>query len=105
MNKTFQLFDLNIPEHPEIESPDVSLFKSNLKKQLLYLFAKDIATLWNGLYRIDVAESKVKEIFIGIPDTSEIAEKLSDLILKRIIQKMEVRRKYSNQNNTASDLD
>ncbi|WP_299249223.1 hypothetical protein [uncultured Cytophaga sp.] len=105
MNKTFQLFDLNIPEHPEIESPDVSLFKSNLKKQLLYLLEKDIATLWNGLYRIDVAESKVKEIFIGIPDTSEIAEKLSDLILKRIIQKMEIRRKYSNQNNTASDLD
>ena len=105
MNKTFQLFDLNIPEHPEIESPDVSLFKSNLKKQLLYLLEKDIATLWNGLYRIDVAESKVKEIFIGIPDTSEIAEKLSDLILKRIIQKMEIRRKDSNQNNTASDLD
>ena len=105
MNKTFQLFDLNIPEHPEIESPDVSLFKSNLKKQLLYLLEKDIATLWNGLYRIDVAESKVKEIFIGIPDTSEIAEKLSDLILKRIIQKMEIRRKYSNQNNSDSDLD
>lgn len=104
MSNSLEIFDLNIPEHPEIESPDVSLFKSNLKKQLLFLLEKDTATLWNVLYRIDVSESNVKELFIGIPDTSEIADKLSDLILKRLILKMEIRRKYSNPDYYNSDL-
>jgi hypothetical protein len=105
VSNPLKIFDLSIPEHPEIESPDVSLFKSNLKKQLLFLLEKDTGTLWNGLYRMDVSESKVKELFIGIPDTSEIADKLSDLILKRLIQKMEIRRKYSTPNSSTSNLD
>lgn len=103
MNNLLEIFDIPIPKHPEIESPDVSIFKTNLKKQLLFLLEKDIASLWNGLYRIDVAESKVKEVFTGIPDTNEIADKLCTLVLERLIQKMEFRKKYSSPNS--SDLD
>jgi hypothetical protein len=95
VNNTLEIFEIAVPEHPEIDSPDVSVFKANLKKQLLFLLEKDIATLWNGLYRIDVSENKVKEVFEGIPDSSEIADKLSELIIERLILKMNFRRKYS----------
>ena len=101
MNNFFEIFEIPIPEHPEHDTPDVSLFKSNLTKQLHFLLEKDTATLWNGLYRIDVTESKVKEIFIDVPDSNDIAQKLCTLIIERLIQKMHMRRKYSSN----SDLD
>ncbi len=95
MNNTLTIFEIPIPEHPELTTPDVSLFKANLTKQILFLLEKDPAGLWNGLYRIDVAENKVKEIFAGVPDNTEVAEKLCTLIVERLIQKMHFRRKYS----------
>ena len=101
MNKSLEIFEIPIPEHPELDTLDVSLFKSNVTKQLHFLLENDTATLWNGLYRIDISENKVKETFKGIPDSSVIAQKLCELILERIIQKMNMRRKYSSK----SDLD
>lgn len=101
MNNYLEIFEIPIPEHPELDTPDVSVFKTNLTKQLHFLLEKDTATLWNGLYRIDVSENKVKEIFQGIPDSNDIAEKLCSLIVERLIQKMIIRTKYSSN----SDLD
>lgn len=101
MNNSLEIFEIPIPEHPELDTPDVSLFKARLTKQLHFLLEKDTATLWNGLYRIDVSESKVKEIFTGVPDSGEIAQKLCNLIIERLIQKLNIRRKYSSN----SDLD
>ncbi|HSY61435.1 MAG TPA: hypothetical protein VK796_06135 [Cytophaga sp.] len=101
MNNYLEIFEIPIPEHPELDTPDVSVFKTNLTKQLHFLLEKDTATLWNGLYRIDVSENKVKEIFQGIPDSNDIANKLCALIVERLIQKMIIRRKYSSN----SDLD
>ncbi|WP_018344722.1 hypothetical protein [Cytophaga aurantiaca] len=101
MNKSLEIFEIPIPEHPELDTPDVSLFKARLTKQLHFLLEKDTATLWNGLYRIDVSEKKVKEIFEGIPDSGEIAQRLCTLIVERLIQKMKIRRAYSSD----SDLD
>lgn len=95
MNNSLEIFDLTIPEHPELDTPDVSVFKQNLLKQIHFLLEKDQTTLWNGLYRIDVAENKVREVFSGIPDSSELASKLRDLIIERLIQKMNFRRKYA----------
>jgi putative methionine-R-sulfoxide reductase with GAF domain len=101
VNNSLEIFEILIPEHPELDTPDVSLFKTNLTKQLHFLLEKDTATLWNGLYRIDISENKVKEAFKGIPDSGEIAQKLCELIIERLIQKMNIRRKYSSN----SDLD
>lgn len=95
MNNHIEIFDIQIPEHPEANTPDVSLFKTNLKKQIHFLLEKDPSALWNGLYRIDVAENKVKEIFSGVPESGNIAEKLCELVIERLIQKMHFRRKYA----------
>lgn len=99
MSNPLEIFDLKIPEHPELETPDVSVFRQNLLKQVHFLLEKDINTLWTGLYRIDVAENKVKEIFLGVPDSSEVASKLCELIIERLIQKMNFRRKYSSNSD------
>lgn len=99
MNNSLEIFDLTIPEHPELETPDVSVFKQKLLKQVHFLLEKDMPALWNGLYRIDVSEDKVKEIFSGVPDSSEVASKLCELILERLIQKMNFRRKYSSNSD------
>ncbi|MBC7449874.1 MAG: hypothetical protein H7259_00140 [Cytophagales bacterium] len=99
MNNTFTLFGLTVPEHPELTTPDVSLFKEQLLKQIRYLLEKDQPSLWNGLYRIDISETKVREIFTGTPDSIEVAEKLSELIIERLIQKMYFRKKYSQRSN------
>lgn len=101
MNNSLEIFDLTIPEHPELDTPDVSVFKQNLLKQVQFLLEKDINTLWNGLYRIDVSENKVKEIFLGVPDSSEVASKLCEVIIERLIQKMNFRRKYSSNSDEA----
>jgi putative methionine-R-sulfoxide reductase with GAF domain len=95
VNNSIEIFDIKIPEHPEANTPDVSLFKANLKKQIHFLLEKDPSTLWNGLYRIDVSENRVKEIFSGVPDSADVAEKLCELVVERLIQKMHFRRKYS----------
>jgi hypothetical protein len=99
VNNSLEIFGLTIPEHPEINTPDVSVFKANLIKQISWLLEKDHNTLWNTLYRIDISEAKVKEIFNGIPDSSEVAVKLADLIIERYIQKIHFRRKYSQRSN------
>lgn len=99
MNNFPEIFGLTIPEHPEQNTPDVSVFKTNLIKQIAYLLEKDHTTLWNTLYRIDVPEDKVKEIFNDVPDSSEVAEKLASLIIERYIQKLFFRRKYSQRSD------
>lgn len=101
MSNSLEIFEIPIPEHPELDTSDVSIFKAKLTKQLHFLLEKDTATLWNGLYRIDVSENKVKEIFKGIPDSGEIAKELCELIIERLILKMTMRRTYSSN----SDLD
>jgi hypothetical protein len=66
--------------------------EEKLKQHLLYLLEKDLATLYNLLYRIDVSEAKVRAIFGG--DSHDIAQSLTILILERIQQKAEMRLRY-----------
>lgn len=67
--------------------------KAALTEALVQLLLHDLEKLWNILYRIDVNESKVKQVFEG-NDPKEIAPKLADLIYKRVEQKALTRLKY-----------
>jgi len=99
VNKNLELFGIPLPEHPDTNHPDVSVFRQELIRKLLHLLNTDHTTLWNGLYRIDVSEQKVRAIFKGIPDSAELAEKLADLIIERQKQKWEIRQKYRDQSD------
>jgi hypothetical protein len=63
-----------------------------LRSRIVYLLLHDLTTLWNALYRIDVNEGKAKALFEGKPE--KIAEGLTELILQRLAEKEETRRKY-----------
>lgn len=67
-------------------------FRLELIRIIAELLERDMTRLMNSLYRIDVAEEKVKLAFAGkLP----VAEALSDLIIERELQKIAFRKKYS----------
>lgn len=70
--------------------------KKWLAIEVAILFRKDVHRLFAYLYRIDVNEQLVKNI-IHDPD---MAEKLADLILKKLVEKAYWRRKYKGGHTT-----
>lgn len=70
----------------------------DLKKLLVpvinYLLDRDMTRLLNALYRIDISESKVKQV-LTVEHPDNIASRLADLIVQRELQKVVTRRKYS----------
>jgi hypothetical protein len=81
----------------EVENLPVSNLESlhfKLASVVLHLLNSDLPKLLQILYRIDVEEKSVKEAMIA-DDTELIAERIARLILKRELQKAELRQKYS----------
>ena len=84
-----QLFDVeNLP----VSNLEALLYK--LSTVVLHLLNTDLARLLHILYRIDVDEKAVKEAMIT-DDQELIAERIARLILKRELQKAELRQRYS----------
>ena len=64
-----------------------------LREAIIYLLIHDLEKLWNILYRIDVNEKKVKDLFnLSIP--AEIAPQMALLIYERLEQKALTRIQY-----------
>ncbi len=83
--------DFDFGEISSIES-----LNQQLLEQVIYLLMNDLPKLWNILYRIDVNEKKVKQVF-ATQNPAEIAPKITQLILERFIEKAETRIRYRNQ--------
>lgn len=75
----------------EVKESDLD-FRAAVKNQVLYYLENDLNKLYSLLYRIDVSEQKAKDAFGG--STKEISEKITELILERLLQKIESRKKY-----------
>ncbi len=80
--------DFDLPETVDNEN-----LKALLQARIVYLLMHDLPRLWNILYRIDVNERKVKQLFEG-NQAELIAPGLTDLILSRLREKAETRLKY-----------
>lgn len=65
-----------------------------IKERVKLLISSDLQKLINLLYRLDVAESEVKNAF-KLMSEEDIADRISQLILEREIQKAEFRIRYS----------
>ncbi len=76
------------------ENMDYQKLKSILTDKVTELLKNNIGELLRILYRIDVAEQKVKNAFKCLSE-EEIAEHIATLIIERQMQKVEIRRKYS----------
>jgi hypothetical protein len=70
-------------------------FKEYLKEKLADLLENKYDVLINILYRIDVNESKLSELFSG-KSRGNIPEKLAELIIERQLQKLRFRQQYKN---------
>ncbi len=66
-----------------------------IHERVAYLLDQEINQLFQLLYRIDIAESSVKNIFLSHEGKEHISKELTLLILERLKQKIELRQKYS----------
>jgi hypothetical protein len=76
-------FDLSIAQNDEWSKITIWL-----QQEIAHLIKSNPEKLWNILYRIDIAEHKAMEA-LSKPDAAEI---LTDLIIKRQLQKAQNRK-------------
>ena len=77
LSKDFSLEKESLPAQQ-----DLTAIRSHLAKRIVEMMARDHDRFLNSLYRIDVNESKVREILYS-KDKTMIPEKLADLIIER----------------------
>lgn len=65
-----------------------------LRKQIAFLLDHQFERLLQAMYRMDVRESDFKAA-LGLPTGPAIIDKLTELVLKREIQKVITRKLYS----------
>lgn len=78
---------------PSVKVDTLEEFKKYLKEKLAHLLDNNYDELINTLYRIDVNEKKLSELFSG-KNRDNIPEVLADLIIERQLQKIRFRQKY-----------
>jgi hypothetical protein len=88
----FNRFGLELPLSPS-DVQNLSQLKIYLSEKLKDLLDHNFNLLVNTLYRIDVNEEKLNELF-GSKNRANIPESLADLIIERQLQKIHFRKKY-----------
>lgn len=79
-----------IPNH---DFEELEEFKRYLIDKLTDLLNNNFNLLVNILYRIDISEQKLVELFGG-RNRENISEKLAEMIIERQIQKINFRKQY-----------
>lgn len=92
LNKDFQLNGFEVEFSGKGESAYQEL-TNQLVPVIDYMLEHQTDRFWNLLYSIDLNENKVKEALFGV-DTNSL-QLLTDLILKRELQKVVIRHFYS----------
>jgi len=72
-------------------------FRKYLTEKMKDMLDKNYNSLINTLYRIDISEKKVSELFSS-KNKELIPEKLADLIIERQIEKIHFRKRYREGN-------
>ncbi len=90
-----RLINKHWPE--SIQPVEVSECKNGIfeavRRRLRYLLDNDMERLLHTLYRVDVPENQVREV-LSITAPGAIDESLTNLVIRRIEEKIETRRKY-----------
>ena len=94
INKDFRLsgFDVGFSGEGDAAYQELS---SQLVPVIEYMLENQTEKFWNLIYGIDLSETKVKEILFGKEETPNAIGQLTDLILKRELQKVVIRHFYS----------
>jgi hypothetical protein len=87
-------FKIDDPLSTEVESNIAEdELKEYLKHKIMDLMENNLERFLNTLYRIDVDENKVRDIFKK-KSGFDIAESLADLIIQRQIQRVKTQQMY-----------
>ncbi|MCF8460753.1 MAG: hypothetical protein K9G46_08520 [Flavobacteriales bacterium] len=94
INKDFRLhgFDVAFSGSGETAYRELS---DQLAPVIEYMLENQTETFWNLIYSIDLNETKVKQILFGKEEVDNAIGQLTDLILKRELQKVVIRHFYS----------
>lgn len=94
INKDFRLqgFDVEFSGQGETAYQELT---DQLKPVIEYMLEHQSDTFWNLIYGIDLNERKVKDILFGTQEEPDAIGQLTDLILKRELQKVVIRYHYS----------
>jgi hypothetical protein len=94
INKDFRLqgFEVNFSGQGETAYAELS---EQLAPVIDYMLEYQPDKFWNLIYGIDLSEAKVKQILFGKEEVTNAIGQLTDLILKRELQKVVIRYHYS----------
>lgn len=94
INKDFRLqgFEVNFSGEGETAYAELS---AQLAPVIEYMLEEQTDKFWNLIYGIDLSEAKVKQILFGKEEVENAIGQLTDLILKRELQKVVIRYYYS----------
>jgi hypothetical protein len=81
---------------PASDHSSIEELKAYLIEKLSFLLENKFEVLVNILYKIDVNENKLRELFSGI-NRESIPEKLTELIIERELQKAKSRMLYKTE--------
>ncbi|TRX57776.1 hypothetical protein FNH22_15320 [Fulvivirga sp. M361] len=74
-------------------SNDLQPLKTILTAEINRMLDEDLGSLLNALYRIDIGETLVTQV-LAEENLSDIAPKLSDMIIARELLKIKLRTEY-----------
>ncbi len=94
INKDFRLQGFDVSFSGQGETAYIEL-SDQLAPVIEYMLENQTETFWNLVYRIDLSEVKVKQILFGKEGVENAIGQLTDLILKRELQKVVIRHFYS----------
>jgi hypothetical protein len=88
------LISENISLIPAANLVSLEEFKKYLTEKLKFLLDEKFDILVNILYRIDISEKKLSQLFSG-KNRDSIPAALADLIIERQLQKIRLRKLYN----------
>jgi hypothetical protein len=81
-------------EAPKLSSNNLEHIFQEVLKSVMIIEKKDSSSIQNLLYRIDVTELQIKKEAVSHPEKN-FQQILSELIIKRILQKVILKQQYS----------
>jgi len=96
ISSVFNRFGIELPLSPD-DVENLKQLRDFLTEKLKDLLDNNFNLLVNTLYRIDVNEQKLNELF-GSKNRTPIPSALAELIIERQLQKIHFRKKYKEGN-------
>jgi hypothetical protein len=80
-------------DHFQPVPTDPEEIRNKLKGVIDHLLENDFERLLNAMYRLDIDESKFKQVLSGVYG-NDVSGKLAEIVIERELRKVETRKRY-----------